>query len=390
MAPYHHERPDYTGGGFLNLIASLAAARGGKAKHPTLTALPPERLAQAKNLVFLIIDGLGDNYLRANGGHGALATARQESISAVFPSTTASAITTSFTGLSPLEHGLTGWFTYYGAANCVAAALPFQARGSQATLASRGLQPGRLFSWRPFLDELETPSTVVSWDRIIDSTYNAHQCGHAARVPYAKLEGLVAGVEAAVKASDERKFVYAYWWQFDAIAHQFGVGSPEALAHFTRVDAAFAELLKRLKGTDTTVVATADHGFMDSLGGEALSLEDGPGLSALLRFPLCGERRVVFCHVQQGREREFAERAAGWLGERADVRPSRDLLDEGWFGPGTPHPEFAERIGDVAILMRGNHTLKDWVYGESRFLHIGNHGGTSSDEMRIPLVVSHC
>jgi hypothetical protein len=64
------------------------------------------------------------------------------------------------------------------------------------------------------------------------------------------------------------------------------------------------------------------------------------------------------------------------------------LLDEGWFGGGRPHARFAQRIGDVALLMRGRGTVKDWVPGESRHLHIGNHGGTSEDEMNIPLVVA--
>jgi hypothetical protein len=81
------------------------------------------------------------------------------------------------------------------------------------------------------------------------------------------------------------------------------------------------------------------------------------------------------------------EKAKDWLGERADVMPSRQLVDEGWFGPGTAHPRFAERIGDVALLMRGRYTVKDWTAGESRHLHIGNHGGTSEDEMMIPLIM---
>jgi hypothetical protein len=70
------------------------------------------------------------------------------------------------------------------------------------------------------------------------------------------------------------------------------------------------------------------------------------------------------------------------------VRPSSELADEGWFGGGRPHARFAQRIGDVALLMRGRGTVKDWVPGESRHLHIGNHGGTSEDEMHIPLVVA--
>jgi len=80
------------------------------------------------------------------------------------------------------------------------------------------------------------------------------------------------------------------------------------------------------------------------------------------------------------------QKAKDWLGDRADVRPSRELLDEGWFGPGAPHPSFAERIGDVALVMRGNYTVKDWTPGEARYLHLGNHGGTSESEMMIPLI----
>ena len=38
--------------------------------------------------------------------------------------------------------------------------------------------------------------------------------------------------------------------------------------------------------------------------------------------------------------------------------------------------------------MKGRGTVKDWVPGEPRHLHIGNHGGTSDDEMNIPLVVA--
>src|SRR5437762_13718179 len=81
------------------------------------------------------------------------------------------------------------------------------------------------------------------------------------------------------------------------------------------------------------------------------------------------------------------DRARQWLGDRADVRPSRELLREGWFGPGTPHPRIDERVGDVTLVMRGRYAVKDWTPGEPRHLHIGNHGGTSEDEMMIPLIV---
>jgi len=82
------------------------------------------------------------------------------------------------------------------------------------------------------------------------------------------------------------------------------------------------------------------------------------------------------------------QRAADWLGDRGTARPSRALVDEGWLGPGIPHPRLAERVGDVALVMSGRHTIRDRTPGESRHRHIGNHGGTSEDEMRVPLVLA--
>ncbi len=381
-------RPDYSGGGFLNLIASIAEACGVSPRHPPLAALAPAELAEAANVVLLILDGLGDRYLQAREPRGALGRSRRDVISAVFPSTTAAAITTSYTGYAPIEHGLTGWFTYFGEAGCVAAPLPGRTRGEDLPLASRGVALGRLFIAPPLLDALAWRPIVVTYAPIADSAYNRHHCGRAERRAYEDRAGLVAQIEAAVKSGTDRKFVYAYWPQFDTRAHRHGVASAEALAEFAAIDAAFGELLARLAGSDTIVVATADHGFLDSGSAESLALEDGPGLSALLRFPLCGERRMAFCHVQPGREREFAARAHDWLGDKAEVRASRELAEDGWFGSGVPHPRLAERIGDVALVMNERYTVRDWTPGEKHHVHIGNHGGPSDEEMLVPLVVA--
>jgi hypothetical protein len=381
MQPVH--RPDYFGGGLVNLVASIVAARGGNPLHAPLNALEIGELRDARNVVLLIIDGLGDNYLLRRGAGGELERRRRGAITSVFPSTTASAITTSYTGRTPLEHGLTGWYTYFGEAGCVSAALPFRSRGDHLPLARRGVTPEQVYVRGSIFEALPGASFVVTDKEIIDSAYNACHCRGAERVPYETLDELVARVEGVVKSSAERKFVYAYWPVYDMVAHRFGCESAEALVQLGRIDAAFGELLARLRGTDSLVLATADHGFIDVAPEESLEL--APDLAPLLRLPLCGERRVAYCHVHD--PRAFLQKARDWLGERADVVPSRRLVDEGWFGPGTPHPRIDERIGDVALVMRGRYTVKDWTPGESRHLHIGNHGGTSEDEMRIPLIV---
>jgi len=378
------QRPDYAGGGLANLIASIVEACGGAPRHPGLALLPARELREARNILLLLVDGLGDNYLCREGAGSALLARRRSAITSVFPSTTASAITTSFTGWTPLEHGLTGWFTYFSDAGCVGAPLPFQRRGEKGLL---GVAPARVYRAPSLFDGLARRAIAVSHRSIVNSTYNLHHCGHGERRAYDKLEGLLEQAAAAVKSGPDAKYIYAYWPEFDALSHRYGNASAETRAHFRQVDAAFAELLARLKGTDTLVVATADHGFVDSTGADALELADAPGLAGLLRYPLCGETRIAFCHVQEGREREFMQRASDWLGSRARVCPSAELAAEGWFGAGDPHPRLAERIGDVALVMNGRATVKDWTPSEPRHRHVGHHGGTSEDELLIPLIV---
>ncbi|MGH6631489.1 MAG: alkaline phosphatase family protein, partial [Burkholderiales bacterium] len=208
---------DYSGNGFVNLIASLVEARGGAPRHAPLVALAAAEIRNATNIVLLIVDGLGDNYLRAHGAGGPLLKHRRAGISAVFPSTTASAITTSYTGATPLEHGLTGWYTYFSAPACVAAALPFQRRGEKALLEVR---PDSIYLERSLFDSLATRSIVVSYRPIIDSQYNRHHCGGAERRAYDNIQGLVDETVNAVKSGADRKFVYSYWPRFDVLAHK--------------------------------------------------------------------------------------------------------------------------------------------------------------------------
>jgi hypothetical protein len=38
--------------------------------------------------------------------------------------------------------------------------------------------------------------------------------------------------------------------------------------------------------------------------------------------------------------------------------------------------------------MNGRFTIKDRTPGEFRHLHIGNHGGASEEEMKVPLIIA--
>ena len=380
--------PDYRGGSLLNLIASIVAARGGRPCHAPLASLPAQEITAARNLVFLLVDGLGYNYLAEVGQGGALHDHLAGKLTSVFPSTTASAITTSFTGLSPLEHGLTGWFNWFPEGDVIAAALPFRRRGDDVPLTDLGWRPEQLFEARSLFDAIEARPIVISQRRIVDSEYSRHFGARAERHGYDDLAGMVDAIEAAVRSGPERKYVYAYYPEFDAVAHKHGVASRQAAARLTAIDAAFAELLRRLSRTDTALVVSADHGFIDTAPHEALELASFPELAELLRLPLTGEPRVAYCHVQAGAAEEFTRRAKATLASRAEVHASAELVEAGWFGTGRAHARLMDRVGDVTLVMQGHYTLKDRLPGEKQHVLIGNHGGVTEDEMLVPLVVA--
>ena len=378
--------PAYDGGSLLNLIATFVAARGGTPRHMPLDALLPDAIVSARNLVFWLVDGLGYRYLADRGRGGALVDHLAGSLTSVFPSTTASAITTSYTGASPAEHGLTGWFTWFPQLDAIAAPLPFRRRGDDLSLVQLGWGTERVLDTPSLFGAMQARCIVVSQARIVDSDYSCHFGGAAERCGYEHLAQLVEQIDAAVRSGPERKYVYAYYPELDTVAHRHGIGSSQAGKRLAAVDAAFADLLRQLAGTDTVLVVSADHGFIDTPPKEALLLESYPSLSELLVRPLSGEPRVAFCHVQEGAATEFLCRARAALGDHADARPSRELVEAGWFGPGQRHPELLQRLGDVALVMRGHATIKDWIPGEKPHRMIGNHGGITEEEMRIPLV----
>src|SRR5258708_5940092 len=286
-------RPDYEGGSLVNLVASVVAARGGKPLHEPLRNF--SLAADATNVVLFIIDGLGDNYLARHGKGSELGRRRRRALTSVFPSTTASAITTSYTGRTPLEHGLTGWFTYFGEAGCVAAPLQFRSRGENLPLQGRGFFPVSAFPALSIFQSIPVRSIVRTTRQIVQSDYNVWHCAGAERRAYETLEEFVVQVESAVKSGRERKFVYAYWPHYDVISHRYGSENREAAEQFEKIDRAFGTLVARLAGTQSRIVATADHGFIDVAPEESFELP--AGLAAMRRLPLCGERRIAYCYV---------------------------------------------------------------------------------------------
>jgi hypothetical protein len=237
-------------------------------------------------------------------------------------------------------------------------------------------------------DRLAAKSHVVFPDNIIDSDYNVAHCGLARRRPYKELPELFSTVAEIVRGGNGRQFIHGYTYDLDAAAHTYGSASPELHNTFRQIDAAFARFLDEISGSDTLVIAVADHGFIDSPKAACIELDDHPQFAQTLMLPLCGERRIAYCYVQPAQEDAFEHYVQTRLHHCARFYRSADLIAQGWFGLGPANPRLAERVGHYTLVMKDDYTIKDWILGESRDLTVGVHGGVSAAEMYVPLIVA--
>ena len=121
--------PDYKGGSIVNLMASLEIGLGGDPpRYPPCRLLDPVRVAARRQVLLLVIDGLGFNYLLGHAGAACLNRHVAGGLTSVFPSTTTTAVTTFLTGDAPQQHGLTGWHMYFQELGAVMAVLPGRPR----------------------------------------------------------------------------------------------------------------------------------------------------------------------------------------------------------------------------------------------------------------------
>ena len=380
--------PDYHGGSIANLMASIALGMGGwENGYPSCNGLDSERVREVRNLVLLVIDGLGYRYLKEQAGESFLAAHCRGPITSVCPSTTATAIPTFLTGLPPQQHGLTGWFTYFSEVGSIVTVLPYTTRLGRMPIDDRLLPPGQLTGLPPLYDRLSVSSHLVMPDWIADSTFNRAFSGKARIRPYrGGIQGLTRGIRSAVDHGRERNLVYAYWPEFDSLAHHHGVASEAVRTQLASIDQAIADLAESLAGSDTLLLVTADHGFVDTTPERTLRLSDHPDLADTLMMPLCGEPRLSFCYVHPERAQRFEAYVHEHLEEAVSLLPSRQLLEEGRFGLGPPHPRLRDRIGHYALVMKENWIITSELPGEQPLSHIGVHGGLSADEMYVPLI----
>lgn len=399
--------PEYSGyclSGLPNTILSIFKIRTDRPRLPDqiFNGLDIDRFDK---VVLLLLDGTGAitlqreraimKMLNRAGIYG--------EITSVFPSTTAAALTTILTGLTPQEHSLPEWYLYLKEVNEIVATLPFSTIGDQNrdSLINRA-NPRILFDGSTIFSKMKREGINVFSllsKNIANSAYTSIAYRGSRIIPYGSLSELIIVLRNCIEKSRGGSFVFAYWASIDSISHKFGpdseVSSLELSIVFNALKDGLIDKLDKAKANETLFIITSDHGQIPISPKDTVYLNKFKKLSNFLRIDdngnailPSGSARDVFLHIDKSKVDEAKIYLSSKLDGVARVLKSDELVDKGLFGIGNATKKFKDRIGDLIILPLANNTVW-YIFPNTSPLDIkGHHGGLTKDEMLIPFFAS--
>ncbi len=357
-----------------------------ESEYRPLKLLNHEELGASTNTVLVVIDGLGYEYLMQHGKESVFNKHIKGKITSVFPATTASGITTFLTGVAPQQHAITGWFMYLKELGIVSKILPFMPRSGGLPFSLTQVDPKIIFNLESIFDKISCDSYYVIYEGLLRTDYTSVIGKRAKGIGYETLTDFLKKIKETITLSNNKKYIYAYWHEFDALCHRHGTKSAEVFSHFKQLEKNIRSFLESIKGTNTTVIITSDHGIINTEESRVIKLNEHPQFAVTLTLPLCGEPRVAYCYVRPSRVNDFEKYVRETFKDICEVHRGEELIKNNYFGLFEPHTKLFDRIGDYVLIMKENYVIRDVVAGERMHYHVGNHGGVSKEEMFVPLI----
>jgi len=402
-------RPDYEGYCLSNVPTKILSLFGVQDSGPTL---PPDALgnvetAGVEKVVLLVCDGFGYREWKNQERSGFVKSISERGvvkpITTVFPSTTAAALTSISTGLTPQEHGLPECYVYMSELGEIIVSLPFTRPGEYGRDTLAGvLDPKTLFDERTIFQRLkaEGVKSVALLSRSLAHTvYSTLSSAGSDLASYMTASDLAVSLRRRVEESRGPILFYAYWPYIDTVEHTYGPNTEEAKVEASLISHAlqegFLSKLKKEVSKETLIMVTADHGqvnvvpenlvYMNRWTTLAKAFARAPSGKSILPW---GGARDVFMQIEE----DLLDEAKGYLEEKFDgtasVVKTDELIRLGLFGLNKPSRRFRRRAGNLMILPHGKNTA--WYrYRRGDSLRVkGHHGGLTWDEMTIPLAAA--
>jgi len=367
--------PRYGEAALSDVLPSVLAGLGVPAERNALNLGPQRRVC------VLLLDGLGWGLLRAHRSQAPflnqLADDSSIVLTAGFPTTTTSSLTSLGVGVPAGEHGMTGYQMRIPGSTRVLNALQWDGR-----IDPREWQPCRTALQRAETAGIRVTSVAPAEFAGSGLTEAALRGGRYLGVddPAARADAVGQTMRGA-----DPSLTYVYYGDVDRTGHVHGCESPEWRRALSAADAFVSRLAGGLP-PDSLLAATADHGMLDIDRSAVVDVADNPALQVGVEL-LAGEGRCRYVHVRPGAERDVLAIWREELGNGFCVLTRDETIATGLLGA-VVTTAAAERVGDLVVLARGRGAVFDRRVDSSRVIAlVGQHGSLTPAEMLVPLLL---
>ena len=383
-------RPSAAAPSFVDLICAVHRGAGVAVPPSTFCETVSSQLFARRHLALVLVDGMGMSALADPGAADLRARVRLE-LDAVFPATTACAMTTVATGRWPAQHGVPGWWAYLAEHDLSATVLPFLERHSGRRLRRYGVRAAEIWPLPSRFAEVTGNMEVHVPLVYLLSTFNRYLSGRCRTHGHLSLRQaqrrIVRRLQGVSRRRAPRTITYWYIPDYDSACHTHGVASRQARGTLQQIQELLLELAAAAPD-DSLVAVTADHGLIDLSEGERAPLFHGDPLLDCLRCPPSGEARTPHFHVRPGKEAELVRRVGELGGDRLALLSKGEAEELRLFGPEPLSALAHRRFGDYVGIALAPFTLGYYESPDATSLHhIGVHGGMCPAEIRIPLAI---
>ncbi len=340
----------------------------------TFDTLGIGRLEQRECLI--LIDGLGQDAVNRYGDEFEIFSHLKQVkfLSANFPSTTATSLSTLGTGVLPGVHGMLGYTVRVPRSdNRLLNALKWDERVDPVmwqkvpTLFQRAVADG-------------VSVTHVAAKRYEGSGFTQAALRGAKYVGANGIDEMVLAVSLALKA--QPSFVYTYLNTLDSAGHSDGVGSDKWLTALSQVSE-FITKVKLSAPAGTRVWVTSDHGMVNSTQQLILGQDNDLLKNVTL---IGGEPRARHIYIKEGAESETILQWQEQLAGKAEVLSRESAISSGLFGEFVSQ-DSRERMGDLIAIAQNDLILIDPDRIREESSMVGHHGGVTNTEVEIPLLL---
>ncbi len=366
----------------LNTITSILKHYNVETHHKSLPLLDEKLKKNYKNVILLVMDGMGEHILNNISPNGFLNKNKVDVLTSVFPSTTTAALTTYYAGKPPYETGWIAWSQYFREYGRAIDMLKHTESYKGDSLENADMNVFEtVVNFKTIFEQIKEASPETEVFEVMPE-YSDRRAKNSIKAN--NIDEIIDTLKILLKLPGQN-FIMAYSDNPDYLLHKYGTDSIEAKEYLLDAELKIKEFAEKLDD-DTIIIISADHGHKNI--EKAYSTRDYPEILECLITPPSLESRTVSFWVKEEMKDTFVKRFNEHFEEEFWLMTREEFLNKNLLGHGEKHKKIDDFLGNyVAVSVAGSMIRLETFLIEGKKVKKSTHCGLTREEMEVPLII---